>query len=539
MFVARHLRAAPEELIVPEESSWSSPQLERGPANENGMSGSSMRRHLSLHRTTAALQRRFSATVRAKRLFEPGARILVAVSGGPDSVALLSLLTALAPSWRLTLWGMHVNHHLRGAESEEDARFVSALCDRLGVRLIIEHVDLGEAASRPKGLSLQELARDRRYAAMARVALELCADKIALGHTADDQAETLIMWVLRGSGTGGLAGIPVARGPLFVRPLLEITRAEILEYLGGGGITFRNDSSNATGLYLRNRVRHGLLPALKRFNPAVVKVLMRQAEILREEDRCLERLTAAHLTALSRDEADGRVRVDRDGLMALPLALQRRVVRTLVRRVTGLDKGPTFGAVKTILERVVQGQSGSSITVQDALVTREYGWVRFGPNRRSLDEREKAGRAEGARPAALSVGVPSNQIWAPTGQSIRLSFWTPPADGCQSEPSRSSNRAVFDADRFTMPLIIRSWQPGDAFQPFGMRGRRKKLQDFFADLKVPREQRERIPLLVAPEGILWLGGLRTDERFAATGSTTRTVIAELLGSTSEPGARGD
>jgi tRNA(Ile)-lysidine synthase len=265
---------------------------------------------------------------------------------------------------------------------------------------------------------------------------------------------------------------------------------------------------------------------------------MRQAEILREEDRCLERLTAAHLTALSRTEADGRVLVDRDGLLALPLALQRRVVRAVVRRVTGMNKGPTFGAVKTILERVVQGQSGCAITVHDALIAREYGRVRFGPAGRSLDGGQKTGRVEGTRPAALTVGVPSNQIWAPTGQSMRLSFGTSPAVGCGSGPNRTSYRALLDADRFTMPLLIRSWQPGDAFRPFGMGGRRKKLQDLFADLKLPREQRGRVPLLVAPEGILWVGGLRADDRFAATASTARTVIAELLESTLGPGAGG-
>lgn len=496
-----------------------------------------MRHHVHLDRATAALLRRISATARAKQLFEPGARILVAVSGGPDSVALLSLLTSLASSWNLTLWGVHINHGLRGAESEEDARFVSALCDRLGVRLVTEPVALAEAP-RPKGLSLQELARDRRYAAMGRVALELSADKVALGHTADDQAETLIMWVLRGSGTGGLAGIPVARGPLFIRPLLEITRAEILEYLAVEGITFRSDSSNTTSLYLRNRVRHGLLPALKRFNPGVVQVLMRQADILREEDRCLERLTAGHLAALSHTEADGRVVVDRDGLVALPLALQRRVIRAVIRRVTGMTKGPTFGAVRTVLERVVQGQSGCSITVQDALIAREYGRLRFEAARRSCDGSRMSGRVEGATPAALTVGVPSSQIWAPTGQSVRLSLGTLPAVGCGTGPNRTSHRALLDADRFTLPLLIRAWRPGDAFRPLGMGGRRKKLQDLFADLKVPRDQRRRVPLLVAPEGILWVGGLRADERFAATASTTRTVIAELLDSTFGPGAEG-
>src|SRR5688572_14674888 len=266
------------------------------------------------------LARRVAATARAKGLLRPGDRVLAAVSGGPDSVALLSVLAALAPSWDLTLQAVHVNHGLRGAESDEDASFVAGLCDRLGVALAIERVTLAGPAGRRRGRSIQEQAREARYAAMVRVATALRTDKIALGHTADDQAETLVMWMLRGSGTAGLAGIPPSRGPLVIRPLLDVGRAEIMAYLEAQGLPFRVDSSNAKPLYLRNRVRHELLPALKRFNPGLLGVLKRQAEILREEDLCLDQLVAEHLTQLTREDGAGAFVVDRAGLLALPLA---------------------------------------------------------------------------------------------------------------------------------------------------------------------------------------------------------------------------
>ncbi|HKW85715.1 MAG TPA: tRNA lysidine(34) synthetase TilS, partial [Nitrospiraceae bacterium] len=236
-----------------------------------------------LQAVQSPLVRRVAEAARARRLFKPGDRLLAAVSGGADSVALLSLLTELAPSWKLALWAVHINHGLRGAESEEDARFVASLCERLGVQLIGERVDLTNPARRRLRQSLQEYAREARYAAMQRVGQALGVDKIALGHTADDQAETLLMWMLRGSGTTGLAGIPANREPLFIRPLLDFSRADIVSYLRTQKLGVREDSSNAKLLYLRNRIRHELLPAMKRFNPALVKVLGRQVEILREE----------------------------------------------------------------------------------------------------------------------------------------------------------------------------------------------------------------------------------------------------------------
>ncbi|MGH7236280.1 MAG: tRNA lysidine(34) synthetase TilS [Nitrospiraceae bacterium] len=463
------------------------------------------------------LARRVAATARAKGLLRPGDRVLVAISGGPDSVALLSVLAALAPSWDLTLQAVHVNHGLRGSESDEDASFVAGLCDRLGVPLVIERVPLTGPAGRRKGRSLQEQAREARYAAMVRVATALRMDKIALGHTADDQAETLMMWMLRGSGTAGLAGIPPARGPLVVRPLLDVGRAEILTYLEAQGVPFREDSSNAKPLYLRNRVRHELLPALKRFNPGLLGVLKRQAEILREEDLCLDQLVSEHLAQLTREDGAGTFVVDRAGLLALPLALRRRMVRTLIRRTGGLQQGPTFGAVAAVLDRVVQGRSGAAIAVPGALVAREYGSIRF-----------RSSVPEGTEAVSLPLPVPSTIRWPLTGQTIRVSLRDLSSAHPPAIPTPSRSVAILDADLFTMELVVRSWAAGDAFRPLGMQGRRKKLQDYFADLKLPRAARRRVPLLVAPEGILWVGGHRPDHRFCATAASRRIVTAELL-----------
>jgi tRNA(Ile)-lysidine synthase len=479
-----------------------------------------------------SLAHRVAETTRTQRLFQPGERILVALSGGPDSVTLLTLLAELAPTWKLGLSAIHINHGLRGQEAEEDARFAASLCAQLDIPFLLEHVTLTGPGLHRKGRSpqgsLQERAREARYEVLARIASELDVDRIALGHTADDQAETLLMWMLRGAGMTGLAGIPPAREGRIVRPLLDITREEILDYLRTRGLAFRNDSSNTTPRYLRNRIRHELLPALKRFNPSVVQVLKRQADIFREDDRYLQQQVILHLAQLTQDKGDGEeLLLDRAGFLALPLALQRRVMRMLIRQLSGIPKGPSFKSVTAVIDRIVHGRSGSAITVHEIMIAREYDRIRFGRMPGACGPR-RAGGTE------LAVTMPSAITWPLSGQTLRIHMGHV-SEGGGVDPREPRCQAIFDAGRITAgSLLIRSWQPGDWFQPLGMQGR-KKLQDFFADIKLPREERRRIPLLVAPEGILWVVGLRTDHRFRVTSTTTQTVIVDLSNGTSQGG----
>ena len=477
---------------------------------------------LQLKTVRHALERSVAASVRTRRLFAPGDHLLVAVSGGPDSVALLAVLASLAPAWRLRLSVLHVNYGLRGEESEEDERFVSRLCAGLGVPLVCERVDLRQAEGLSTGLSLQARAREIRYAALRRTATALGAEKIALGHTADDQAETLLMWMLRGSGAAGLAGIRPLREGLYVRPLLGVSRAGVLAYLKAKGLAFRTDSSNAKPLYLRNRVRHELVPLLKQFNPAVVDALTRQAAILREEDLCLEQWALEWITRRVQRSAGRTMTVPRTDLLGLPVALQRRVVREVARQVAGSDHGPAFGAAEAVLEKVVQGLSGSSLALRGARVTREYDAIKFCVGRGA---RVSAGRVESDQDRTIEVShIPSTTVWPVTGQVIRLRVM---AAGANEVP-HGRQAAQFDAERFTHRLMLRSWKPGDVFHPQGMGGRRKKVQDYFCDIKLPRSRRAAVPMLVAPEGILWIAGYRTDHRFCMTPSTRRIVVAEIM-----------
>lgn len=461
------------------------------------------------------LERHVAASAKARHLFDEGDHVLAAVSGGPDSVALLAALVALAPSMRLTLSALHVNYGLRGGESDGDERFVSRLCAGLGIPLICERVDLSRAPG-AGGASLQARAREARYGALRRAAASLGASKIALGHTADDQAETLLMWMLRGSGAAGLSGIRPLRDGIFVRPLLDVGRADVLAYVKARGLAFRTDSSNAKPLYLRNRIRHELLPLLKQFNPSVVEALTREAEILRDENECLDRLVSEWIARHVRQPEDRSLTLPRQALLDLPVALQRRVLRRLMQQAMGDPHGPSFRAVESALEKVVRGRSGSSLALRGARVAREYRDIALFPGQR--------GAGVSAPGACVPMTIPSSVVWPPTGQVLRLRF----ASAEEGRVPGGQQVARFDAGRFTHRLEVRSWRAGDAFHPQGMGGRRKKLQDYFSDIKLPRGRRAGVPLLVAPEGILWVAGYRTDHRFRVTPSTARVVTAELL-----------
>lgn len=475
-----------------------------------------------------SMVQRFADLARRRHLFGPGDRIVVAVSGGPDSVALLSLFSELVPRWKLDLCALHMNHGLRAEESDQDQEFVARLCKQLGIKLQVERISLTSLMQLRKGHSLQECAREARYSTMQVVGQSVGAKRIALGHTADDQAETVLMWMLRGSGARGLAGIPPTREGIFIRPLLEFRRGELTSYLEAKGLSFRTDSSNASSIYFRNRIRHELLPTLHRFNPAIVEALCRQAEILREEDHCLDELTVEHLNRSTVEEEPGAVTLDRSQFLALPLAVQRRLVRSLVRRLSGILQGPSFQAVSDILEKVIQGPTGAALSVHGAHVSRNYHRIRFRVVRGDSTAPDTAPVIQ--LPLAkegIPLPIPSALSWPPTHQLIQVSMKDPAEveRALGTETSRTS--VMLDADRFTKELRVRTWQPGDTFLPLGLDGHSKKLQDFFSDMKLPRDERHRIPLIVAPEGILWVVGYRADHRFCRTPSTRHILLAEV------------
>ena len=328
---------------------------------------------------SVALERRVLTWARSTHLLAPEDRVLVAVSGGPDSVALLSLCLAWQPILNLSLWVIHVNHGLREVEGGEDAAFVKRLSGQVGIEYLQKDLVLTSSQDARKGQSLQAFARENRYRAFLEAGYSLGANKIALGHTMDDQAETVVMWMLRGAGSHGLAGIPPFRQPCFIRPLLQSKRSEILAYLCEKGLDYRTDSTNTKRVYFRNRLRIDIMPALQALNPNVVNILARQADILREETQYLEQLARTHLHSLVQQEGESYLILNRAGLVLLPVALQRRIWLIVLQRVGRLTYHPRFEWVELVLQRVVNGQSGAVAQIGPLSVMREYETVSYSP----------------------------------------------------------------------------------------------------------------------------------------------------------------
>ncbi len=475
--------------------------------------------------TRSALERTVLAYIRRESLLAEGDLVLVALSGGPDSVALLSLLAALASPLRLSLHAVHFNYRLRGVESDGDAAFVRVLCDRMGIPLTTEVLSVTPEASAGRMSSLQMQARIARYERLATLAERLSANRVALGHTADDQAETICMWLLRGTGLEGLTGIPPSRDGRFVRPLLEVSRDQVLAYLAKRGLASRTDSSNAKAIYLRNRIRREVLPMLKRENPSLLATWRQQTDLMREEHRYLEDQAAQAWRRVRVETGAPWLSLSRAGLQGLPLALQRRVVRMALREARGDVYGASFRVVESIVRLAGASSAGRrvicrgvKIDVQgDAL--RMYGGAALA-------------HCDATQPAAgkdtIPVSIPSTVHWLAGNCVMSLSLALEPEALHPGRSERSETAARLDADRFSPELNWRSWRAGDRFCPAGLGGHQQKLQDFFTNLKVPRPLRRQIPLLVAPEGILWVAGYRADERFVAR-EDTRRVLRVVVG----------
>jgi tRNA(Ile)-lysidine synthase len=466
------------------------------------------------------LLERMIQVIRERQLFVPGQHLLVAVSGGPDSIALLTLLERLAPAWHLKLTALHVNYRLRGTESDGDESFVAEFCRQWQIPLRVVRQTL---MRRPKQSSLQALAREARYEAMKAVAREVGAARIAVGHTADDQAETILLWMLRGAGLRGLAGMPFVREGTIIRPLLSTTRTEIIEFLGQEGLPYREDSSNKTGDYRRNRIRKELMPAVKKLAPAAVRVLQRQADLLREDEEYLESVTRECWKSLVESDSNGGCWLDRVGFSELPSALQRRLIREILQTFEPEGRAAAARVVEAVRRLVLHGAPNSRLCLRRLAVKLCRDRLHFGRNGPGTGEYETL---LFEHEEAVTVAVPSTVYWARSNTYFHVQVI-----GRDKASSLTGNsweyQAIFDADLVTPPLMLRSWRTGDRFCPLGMNGQSKKLQDLFTDLKIPRHRRKAIPILEAPEGILWVAGVRRDGRFIVRDTTERCLVVTM------------
>lgn len=453
---------------------------------------------------------RVLTTIRKHQMLNRGDKVLVAVSGGPDSVALLHFLTQVKPVYDLTLHVFHLNHMIRGREADKDAQFVAEFANKLGVPSTPMRFDVPAFMKREK-LSLEEAAREARYELMDKLASEIKASKIALGHHADDQVETFLMRLIRGSGLKGLLSILPVRNH-YIRPFIEVSKEEIIDYINENGLEYRLDASNEDLSILRNKIRRELVPLISSYNPQFKPVLLRTIEVVREDQLHLEELTSEVFNVLA-ETGEGIARIPVQGVIAQSIALRRRLMRKCISWVKTDLRGIDFKHIENILSNIEEAPAQFELELPgNIIVFTEYEHLVFA--RRELFELAPVEPIRLEVPGITRVGTLGVEIDAQLTSSANLEF------------ERNGRVAHLDADKIPAELFVRTRRPGDSFKPFGMT-KDKKLQDFFVDEKVPKRERDRVPIIASDGDIIWIAGFRIDERFKITEKTKRVLVLRL------------
>jgi tRNA(Ile)-lysidine synthase len=450
------------------------------------------------------LPARFREFVQRNALIAQRDRVIVAVSGGIDSAVLLHLLAGERKRWRMDLLVAHFNHRLRGAEADADEAFARQLAAQYGLPFEAGRADVGAIAA-SRGSGIEEAARALRYSFLEDLLATHSCTRIATGHNADDNAETVLFHLFRGSGLRGLAGIPLSRNNgIIIRPLLFASRSEIAAYGKKAGVRFREDTSNASDDHTRNIIRHHILPVVRdRIQPDIAHTVLRTSALLRDVDTLVTDIARTGLDKPLTRRTGEEVLLPLSLLSIQPDAVQSAMIVEALSLTTG--SRPGYETIRQILS-LCNARAGATVHVQNGwAVSRIHAALRIG-------------RLPDTAPYALPVecnvplSVPGGRFVCEVGDRVLYDARPRPAG------------EYVDADRAgSTGLTLRSWRRGDRFMPLGMH-RRKKLSDFFVDTGVPAHEKYRHPLLTTADGtIVWVCGSRIDERFKITDSTT-TVL---------------
>jgi tRNA(Ile)-lysidine synthase len=504
-------------------------------------------------------------TIEEHHLLPAEGRVVVAVSGGADSLCLLHLLHALCGPSRLyagvQLHVAHLNHQLRGEESEREAEAVARLAACWGLPVSVGSTDVAEVARREQR-SLEEAARTARYRFLREIAR---GDRIAVAHHADDQAETLLLHWLRGGGISSMIGLQPLQQDI-IRPLLAITHADTVAYCAEHGLTPAEDASNTDPRFLRNRIRHEVLPLLEEMNPGIRGTLLRMAEVMQVDAEWIEAQVDASWSAVVVSEQAQRMHLKRSALRALPLSIERHLLRRVTARLCDGQSPLELRHYKLIeqlarrkskgreLEQHLPGRLRMVRSGEDIF----FEWVNEGPKEEAREQvevildlpgqvvvpetawvavaevitGEHAQAIKANLPLPITTAVPSHSDKGlrdmDAGAScLSLSPPLSPSDPQGKSLVRERNVVYIDGDRVGASLRVRSRRPGDRIQPLGME-HEKKVQDILVDKHIARSERGQIPLFFSEEHAVWLGGICIDERVRLTEATQRIVRLSLI-----------
>jgi tRNA(Ile)-lysidine synthase len=446
-----------------------------------------------------------------------GRKLVVAVSGGADSVCLLHILVKLQEKLKVKLHVAHLNHRLRGTESEADAKYVSDLARQLGIPATIEGREVKNYQAEHH-LSLEEAAREVRYGFLAEVAKTIGTKLVAVGHTRDDHIETILLHLIRGTGTRGLQGLQPytnwkskSGSIVVIRPLLEISHQETEDYCRSHGLKPRIDATNISLSPLRNRVRHQLLPLLMSYNPAIAQALLRTAQIARDDIDFLDKEVAQLWNEVAQEQGKAIV-LDRKRLDRLPPTLKRYLLRAAVERMLGSAKDIEMRHIEEMMS-VLDKAAGKRLSLPQGLIfALEY-------DRYLLT----------SDPTALSpLPVFSGESELKIPGETKLPGWRIQATIINREgmAEKDNFTAYLDLDKVGDRLLVRPRKRGDRFQPLGL-DQPKKLNEFMIDAKIPRPWRQRVPIVCSPEQIIWVVGWRIDERAKVSQKTKKVLCLKF------------
>jgi tRNA(Ile)-lysidine synthase len=455
-------------------------------------------------------------TIQAHRLLQIGDRLVVAVSGGPDSVALLHGLWQLREEYQLQLAAAHVNHQFRGEEAEEDSRYVQRICQEWGIPCFVQSVNVPQVIAET-GLNPQEAARQVRYRFLYQVARDIDRAKLVTAHHADDQLETMLMRFVRGTGMEGMAGIPMRRmedGVEIIRPLLEITREQIEQYCLAHHLTPRQDYSNVSDKYFRNRVRKYWIPLMRKENPHVAQSAVHLAEMLRVENDYLQQESEAKLAGIIEEQSMNTIVIRQNDFLVHHVALQRRMIKLILSYLLKSDiKETGYAHIENIRQIITDAHPAACLHLPGNLqVRREYQRVIFS----SISDTTLI------PPYIYSLDVPGQTYVPELDLTIRCYYGKREEEG--NLPKGSF--AVFDPDRIKGNLYIRQRRAGDRMTVKGMNGT-KKVKDILIDMKIPRRMRDQIPLLTDDEHILWIPGVKRSNEYLPSKEADRVLYVVL------------
>lgn len=449
---------------------------------------------------------RIKETIEKHSMFRGGETVLIGLSGGADSVCLLTLLKKLSPAIGIKLHAVYIDHGLRPNETEKEIAFLKDLTVSMEIPLTIKSADV-KAHAKEHGMSKQESGRQLRYELFDLVSYEISATKVALGHNMDDQIETFFMRILRGSGPKGLSAIPPKRGNI-IRPLIETQRKDIEGFLEKEKIPYTEDSSNLKDDYLRNKIRHSLIPRLEELNPNLRETISKTVEIFREEDRYFETLVTKTMMKLISRKNHSSIELFLAPLETMDRVILRRTLRRAVDETKGLRE-IGFTHIEDIIGLIEKGRHGNRLYLPKGVrAIKQYSTLKL-TSEPSL------------RLGTYMLQAQGEVVLKEAGVVLEAELM----EGLK-EKLDGRSVAVFDGDKLSFPLCIRAREKGDFFYPYGF-GKRKKIQDFFVDEKLPKDERDKTPIVLSGSEIIWVLGMRQDDRFKATPETKRFTVLKV------------